>query len=200
MVGIGALTGLLHWVGSGDAGLHVAVTAALDALVAVFAPAAFIPAVLGGEERHGAPAPVLAARLAVLVAFGWLVAGSHLLVWALTAALVPRVGAPGGGALPFTVVGVGVAAAATALVYAWPRRGDLARRAAVGVLVVLYVAAFWSHAVLLRPSLAAVRHRAAGYPLPVAIGFGALALLSVWALMRHTLTPRLASPAERATV
>lgn len=188
MLLFGVLTGLLHILALGGDGLHVGVTAALDALTPVFAPAAFIPAALGGDDRHEVRTGVLVARVAVVVAFGWIVAGTHLLVWALTGLLVPQVGLPGIMAIPFALGAVGIAAVATALAYAWPRREDLAQRSAVGVLVLLYATLFWLHALWLRPSLGALRRQAAAHPVPLAAAFGLLALAGIWALMRHTLT------------
>lgn len=182
---VGAALGALHLVTARAGGDHVALTAMLAALIPVFAPVCFVPAVFAGRERGGAGAAVAAARLGVVAALGWAVASVHLLVWEGLAALTGSIGGPGAGDLPFMVVAVLATAAVATLAYELPLRERWAQPAAVAAVVAAYVVSFLVHGLLLRPSLAAVRDHLGAAPGAIEAAIALVALLAVWALMRR---------------
>ncbi|MHB1713004.1 MAG: hypothetical protein ACYCV7_16700, partial [Acidimicrobiales bacterium] len=79
LLGVGL--GALHLAAGRTGGNHIALTALLGALVPVFAPVCFVPAVFAGRERGAAGASIALARLGTVTVLGWLVAGVHLVVW-----------------------------------------------------------------------------------------------------------------------
>lgn len=182
---LGVALGALHLAAGRSGGDHVALTAMLAALVPVFAPVCFIPAVFAGRERGGVPPGVIIVRLAVVVALGVLVAAVHLLVWALLASLTGSIGGPGTGDVPFMVVTVLVTALVASAAYQAPIRGRWAQPATVGAVLALYVGSFACHGLLLTPSLSMVRHKLGAVSGAIEVVLAIAALTTVAILMRR---------------
>lgn len=165
-------------------GVHVALTAVLASLVPVLAPVCFVPVVCS-SERGGEPASVVALRLGAVAFLGAVVAGVHLGVWAVLARVTASLGAPSAGDVVFSAVFVAITTVVAAVAYQAPRQRRWSEPATVGAVVVLEVAAFVSHGLLLTPSLAEVRRHLGAGPLGLEVATTLGALVAVALLFRH---------------
>ncbi|MGH9055437.1 MAG: hypothetical protein ACRDYY_06170 [Acidimicrobiales bacterium] len=181
---LGAGLGALHLAARRSGGDHVALTAMLSALIPVFAPVCFVPAVFSGRERAAAPAVVLT-RLGAVVALGATVAAVHLAVWEILAVATGTIGGPTPADVPFMLVVVVVTTAVAATAYQAPRRDVLTQPATVASVVGLYAASFVVHGVLLSPSLAQIRGKLGAGRLTVEVVAVVVSLGVVWLLMRR---------------
>lgn len=182
-VAIGAGLGLLHLASRHSGGSHVALTAMLDALIPVFAPVCFVPAVSASAGRSRASAAVTTVRLAVVAACGVVVASVHLAVWAI-------VSASGGGGptvtdIPFMVVTVAVTSVLAMSAYRAPSSERWAQPATVAAVIVLYVASFVVHGLVLTPSLTEVHAHVGAGSVAVEVASIVVSLGVVWLLMRR---------------
>lgn len=184
LVGLGALVGVLHLAAGRAGGVHVALTAALASLVPVLAPVCFVPVVFS-SERGGQPASVVAFRLGTVAVLGAIVAGVHLGVWAVLAGLTSSLGPPSAGDVVFSAVVVALTAVVATAAYQAPRQRRWSGPAAVGAVLLLEVAAFVSHGLLLTPPLAEVRRHLGGGALGLEVATTLGALLAVALLFRH---------------
>lgn len=182
---VGAGMGALHMVARGSGGGHVALTAVLSALIPVFAPVCFVPAVLDTRERGCAGLPVRAVRLGVIAGLGAAVAAVHLAVWEALAAGTGTIGGPSAADIPFMVVVVAVTSVVAAVAYEAPRRQRLAQPATVAAVVVLYAASFVVHGVLIGPSLAELGAKPGPGRLGAEVVAVVVSLAVVWLLMRR---------------
>ncbi|MGH9006173.1 MAG: hypothetical protein ACRDV6_00410, partial [Acidimicrobiales bacterium] len=114
---IGAGLGAVHLAAPRNGGDHLALTAMLSALIPVFAPVCFVPAVLSGRERGGAAPSVILARLGAVAVLGATVAAVHLAVWEILAAATGSIGGPTPDDVPFMLVVVVVTTAVAAVAY-----------------------------------------------------------------------------------
>lgn len=182
---LGAGLGALHLTAGHSGGEHVALTALLGALVPVFAPVCFVPAVFAERERGGAGASIALVRLGTVTLLGWLVAGVHLAVWEGLAQVSGSIGGPSAGDIPFMIVTVLVTATVATLAWEIPARDSRARPVTVVSVVALYVVSFVVHGTVLTPSLSAVRQKLSAGPMAIEV-IGTLAALgTVWLLMRR---------------
>ncbi len=184
-VALGVVLGALHLAAGRSGGDHVAVTALLVALVPVFAPVCFVPVVFADRQRGDAPAAVMAVRLGLVAGLGWVVAGVHLVVWELLAAVTGSIGGPSAGDVPFMAVTVVVTAVAASIAYQAPLRHRWVQPTTVATVVGLYVASFVVHGLMLTPSLSTVRHKLGAGPDAIEAAMTLAALAAVWLLMRR---------------
>lgn len=124
-------------------------------------------------------------RLGVVIVLGWTVAAVHLLVWEVLAAATGSIGGPSAGDIPVMVAAVVVTAVVAMLAFQWPAQDSWARPTTVAAAVVLYVASFVVHGVVLTPSLSAVRHKLGAGPEAIEVVTTLAALVAVWLLMRR---------------
>lgn len=182
---LGVALGALHLAAGRTGGDHIALTALLGALVPVFAPVCFVPAVFTGRERGAAGRTIAMTRVATVAALGWLVAGVHLVVWEGLARTSGSIGGPSIGDIPFMLVTVSVTAVVATLAYEWPITDRLAQPVTVAAVVVLYVGSFVVHGTVLTPSLSAVHQKLSAGPMAIEVIGTLVALVAVWLLMRR---------------
>jgi len=184
-VAIGAGLGALHLVAARSSGDHVALTAMLSALVPVFAPVCFVPAVCASRDRGHAPRPVIAVRIAVVFVLGALIAAVHLSIWKILAAGTGSIAGPSVGDIPFTAVVVMLTTVLAVTAYEVPVHFRWAQPLTVGVVVLLYIAAFAVHGVILTPTIGRIRRALSGMPLAIEAILTAAAVIAVALLMRR---------------
>lgn len=182
---LGVALGGLHLLAGRTGGDHIALTALLGALVPVFAPVCFVPAVFAARERGAAGYTVAMARVATVSVLGWLVAGAHLVVWEALARVSGSIGGPSVGDIPFMLVTVIATTVVATVAYEFPTRDSSARPITVAAVVLVYVASFVVHGTLLTPSLAAVHRKLSAGPMAIEVVGTLVAILAVWLLMRR---------------